>query len=66
MTNEPWKKDHAVMCDRCDAIERQLLHYRKTLSSITDELAISLLDEVIKDLETEKSSLHPGSVNDNL
>jgi len=47
------------MCKRCDEIERQIFDYRRTVKSINDDLAISLLAEVILDLEAEKTSLHP-------
>lgn len=47
------------MCKRCDEIERQIFDYRRTVKSINDDLAISLLAEVILDLEAEKASLHP-------
>jgi len=50
------------MCERCETIDRQLLNYRHVHASIDDRLALSLLVEVIEDLEAEKASLHP--VND--
>jgi hypothetical protein len=49
------------MCERCETIGYQLLNYRHALESINDTLALTLLAEVIADLEAEKASLHPAN-----
>ena len=49
------------MCERCENINRQLLNYRHTYETTNDELALTLLVEVISDLEAEKASLHPAN-----
>ncbi len=52
------------MCDQCKPIDRLLFKYRQARDSIDDELALSLLAEVIADLEAEKIALHPERKRD--
>ncbi len=48
------------MCDRCEAIDRQLLNFRHAHASATEPLPLILLAEIITNLEVEKLSLHPA------
>ena len=52
------------MCDQCKSIDRLIFKYRQTRESVGDELAITLLAEVIVDLEAEKAALHPDGGDD--
>lgn len=46
------------MCGRCRELDRQLENFRRARRDVTDDLALSLLLEAIKEIETEKESLH--------
>ncbi len=46
------------MCDRCDAIDRELVSFRHLRANIEDEFALVLIAEAVKDLQSERDALH--------
>ena len=40
------------MCDRCNAIERELVTFQRLQAAVEDEFALALMAEVVKDLRT--------------
>ena len=48
------------MCDRCEALDREIENFRRLHEIADDPLALTLLAEAIADLKAEKGSLHPG------
>lgn len=46
------------MCDRCDAIDRELVGFRHLRANVEDELALVLIAEAVKDLQSERAALH--------
>ncbi len=59
------REQQADMCDRCRAIDWQLLSYRRTFASIDDRFVLGLIAEAITDLEAERAALHPSKEADN-
>lgn len=55
------RKDSRV-CIRCREIERDLRHFHELLAEAdtNDRVALFLLTESIKDLQSEKLALHPA------
>jgi hypothetical protein len=49
----------AVMCDKCIEIDKKLEQYRRIASSITDQLTIARINQLIKDTAAAKAKLHP-------
>jgi hypothetical protein len=47
------------MCDRCDAIERELETLERLRATIVDSVALALIAEAVKDLQAERAALHP-------
>jgi hypothetical protein len=46
------------MCDKCYAIERELVSFHHLQAIIDDEFALVLIAEAVKDLQSEKATLH--------
>jgi hypothetical protein len=51
------RRERAV-CDRCDAIDRELANFQRLRPSIKDVFALALIAAVVKDLEAERDALH--------
>jgi hypothetical protein len=47
------------MCKKCQQLEKKIERYRRVAFSINDRPTIDLLNELIKDIEAEKATLHP-------
>ena len=49
----------AVMCEKCNNIDKTIERYRRILLAIGDQLTIDRTKEMIADLEARKAALHP-------
>jgi hypothetical protein len=47
------------MCDKCEEIDKKIVHYRRISSSITDQFTIDGIKDLIVRLEAQKAALHP-------
>ena len=47
------------MCDKCQELEKKIERYRRIVFSINDRETIDRFNELIKDTEVEKATLHP-------
>ena len=47
------------MCDKCAELDGRIEHYRRIAASISDQLTISRIKELVAKLETQKAELHP-------
>jgi hypothetical protein len=47
------------MCEKCAELDRRIDRYRRIASSITDQLTVDGISQLIKDLAAEKAKLHP-------
>jgi hypothetical protein len=47
------------MCEKCVEIDEKIAHYRRLAASITDQLTIDGIGQLIRDLEAAKARLHP-------
>ena len=47
------------MCDKCTELDEKIDHYRRISRSITDQLTIDRINEVIAKYEAQKAALHP-------
>ena len=52
------------MCDRCNAIDRELLAFQRLGATINDVLALALMAEAVKYLRAERAALHPADANE--
>jgi hypothetical protein len=46
------------VCDRCYAIDRELVYFQQLRSAIKDAFALALIAAVVKDLQSERDALH--------
>lgn len=46
------------MCNRCDAIARELVSFQHLRANVEDEFALVLIAEAVKDLQSERAALH--------
>lgn len=51
------------MCDRCEAIDRELLSFQRLRANIEDQFTLVLIAEAVKDLQSERSALHADGPN---
>jgi hypothetical protein len=47
-----------AVCDRCNAIDRELVTFQRLGSTIEDQFTLALIAEAVKDLQSERSALH--------
>ena len=52
------------MCDRCDAIDRELVSFRHLRANVEDEFALVLIAEAVRDLQSERAALHPDGARE--
>jgi hypothetical protein len=46
------------MCERCLEVDKKLQHYRVLHNSVTDNLVVQMIREMIDTLAAEKNALH--------
>jgi hypothetical protein len=51
------------VCDRCNAIERELDTFERLRTIINDSVALALIAEAVKDLQSERTALHPDDTD---
>jgi hypothetical protein len=47
------------MCDKCVELDRKLAHYERLYKSISDQLTIDRINELVKQIKAQKAALHP-------
>jgi hypothetical protein len=47
------------MCEKCEAIDKRIRHYRELATHVTDEQTLDGVGELIAKLEADKNALHP-------
>ena len=47
------------MCERCAELDDKIEHYSRIAGSITDQLTIERINELVKQMKAEKAALHP-------
>jgi hypothetical protein len=47
------------MCDRCVELDHKIEHYKRISASITDQLTIDRIKELVEQMKAEKTALHP-------
>ena len=47
------------MCDKCVKIDEKIAHYRRLAASVTDQLTIDRIGDMIREMQAAKSQLHP-------
>jgi len=46
------------VCDRCNAIDKELVTFQRLRATIEDKFTLALIAEVVKDLQSERTALH--------
>jgi hypothetical protein len=52
------------VCDRCNAIGRELFVFQRLQATINDVLAQVLMAEAVNYLQAERAALHPADANE--
>ena len=52
-----------AVCNRCNAIDRELVTFQRLGATIEDEFTLALIAEAVKDLQTERAALHDDDEN---
>ena len=47
------------MCEKCVAIDRKIEHYERLCLSITDQITIERIKEVVTEMKAQKTKFHP-------
>ena len=50
-----------VVCDRCIAIDRELLTFKRLRESVEDKLVLVLIAVAVEALQSERVALHPDA-----
>ena len=58
LERQPPEADRPPECNRCISIDKELAALKRVRPLIDDQLALALMAEVVKDLETERAALH--------
>ena len=48
------------MCDTCAQLDDKIVHYRKVMSAMTDQLTIERIAALVSELEAQIAALHPN------
>ena len=51
------------MCNRCNAIDRELVTFQHLGATIEDQFTLALIAEAVKDLQSERATLHDDENN---
>ena len=51
------------MCNRCNAIDRELVAFQRLWVTIEDQFTLALIAEAVKDLQSERVALHDDDEN---
>ena len=51
------------MCNRCNAIDRELVTFQHLWATIEDQFTLALIAEAVKDLQSERATLHDDENN---
>jgi hypothetical protein len=47
------------MCDKCVELDGKIAHYERLSKSISDQLTIDRINELVKQIKAQKAALHP-------
>jgi flagellar motility protein MotE (MotC chaperone) len=47
------------MCDKCVELDGKIEHYERISASISDQLTIDRLTELVEQMKAQKAALHP-------
>jgi hypothetical protein len=48
-----------MMCEKCDAIDRQIMHLLDIAKRVLDQQMLDGIDNLIAELDAKKAPLHP-------
>jgi hypothetical protein len=48
-----------AMCDKCTELDGKIEHYERIAASISDQLTIDRIKELVEQLKAQKAALHP-------
>jgi hypothetical protein len=47
------------MCDKCIQLDKKIERYESLASGVTDQLTLERLRELVREMRTQKTALHP-------
>jgi hypothetical protein len=47
------------MCEKCVELDSKIKHYERISASLTDQLTIDRIKELVEQMRAQKSALHP-------
>ena len=47
------------MCDKCVELDGKIAHYERLSKSISDQLTIDGINELVKQIKAQKAAFHP-------
>ena len=47
------------MCDKCLELDGKIEHYQRISASITDQLTLDRIKELVEKMKAQKAALHP-------
>jgi hypothetical protein len=47
------------MCEKCDALDEKIEHYKRIADSITDQTTLDRIKNLVGQLGEQKAALHP-------
>ena len=48
-----------VMCEKCEELDKRIIHYERIRASIGDPLTVDRIKELVEQVKAEKAALHP-------
>ena len=55
----PFKKAGKPMCDKCVELDGKIEHYQRISASISDQLTVDRIKELVEKMKAQKAALHP-------
>lgn len=47
------------MCEKCVELDKKIEHYQRVILAIGDQLTVERIEELIGELQAQKTALHP-------
>jgi hypothetical protein len=55
----PFEKSGKPMCEKCVELDGKIEHYQRISASISDQLTVDRIKELVEKMKAQKAALHP-------